>query len=287
MKKWYAVLGDPVSHSKSPAMHEHWFGENAIDASYIPVHVPAGEIGEAVRSLRTLGASGWNVTVPHKQAIIPFLDELDPLAEAMQAVNTVRVMPDGRLRGSNTDGPGFVRSLEQAAGPAAKEERVLIVGAGGAASGIALALMQEGYRHVSVCNRTVGKAEHITGKTGGEALSLTEAEERLGEYRIIIQTTPVGMSTARAGLPLGMQNLSPDALVADIVYSPLHTEFLKAAMANGNRIVDGLGMFIFQGALAFREWTGILPDTEKMRERLMREMGYSDVEGKTKELSEK
>ena len=287
MKKWYAVLGDPVSHSKSPAMHEEWFRENGIDAGYVPVHVPAGEIGEAVAALKTLGASGWNVTVPHKQDIIRHLDRLDPLAREMQAVNTVRVLPDGKLLGLNTDGPGFVRSLEQGAGPDRKEEPVLIIGAGGAASGIALALVQAGYRSVSVCNRTVEKAERISSRTGGEALSLAEAEKRLGEYGTVIQTTPVGMSTGTPGLPFGLEHLSPDAVAADIVYSPLHTEFLTAAASKGCRIVDGLGMFVFQGALAFREWTGIMPDTEKMRDRLLTEMGYADVNRKTEKLFEK
>ncbi|MET3574703.1 shikimate dehydrogenase [Bhargavaea ullalensis] len=287
MKKWYAVLGDPVSHSKSPAMHEAWFEENGLDASYVPVHVPEGTVGEAVQALKTLGASGWNVTVPHKQAIIPYLDEIDPLAEQMQAVNTVSLLPGGRLRGSNTDGPGFVGSLEQAAGTGLKEKKVLIIGAGGASSGIALALSQAGYRSVSVCNRTVKKAEAVAARTGGEALSLQEAERRLGEFGIVIQTTPVGMSTGSSGLPLGLQNLSPGAVAADIVYSPLETEFLKAAAATGCKTVDGLGMFVFQGALAFERWTGILPDTQKMKDRLMNEMGNTDVNGKTEKLLEK
>lgn len=272
MKKWYAVIGDPVSHSKSPSMHEAWFGENGIDASYIPVHVPAGTAGEAVAALRRLGASGWNVTVPHKQAIIPYLDEVDPIAAEMQAVNTVKVLPDGRLLGMNTDGPGFVRSLEERIGQSLSEEPVLIIGAGGAANGIALAMKQAGYGKISVCNRTVEKAEALCSRIGGEALGLEEAADRLGEFGIIIQTTPVGMSTATGGLPIALDRLDRRTVVADIVYSPLYTDFLKAAMNNGNVIVDGLGMFIWQGALAFHEWTGKMPDTLGTRKRLIAEM---------------
>ncbi|KZE40058.1 shikimate dehydrogenase [Bhargavaea cecembensis] len=271
MKKWYAVIGDPVSHSKSPAMHEEWFRENGIDASYVPIHVPAGTVGDAVAALRRLGASGWNVTVPHKQAIIPYLDEVDPLAAEMQAVNTVKVLQDGRLLGMNTDGPGFVRSLEERIGSARRNDRVLIIGAGGAANGIALAMLQGGYGKIAVCNRTVAKAEALCERIGGEALGLEEAAGRLGEFGIIIQTTPVGMSTATSGLPVAVDHLNPDAVVADIVYSPLHTDFLKAAMNNGNEIVDGLGMFIWQGALAFNEWTGLMPDTLGTRKRLIAE----------------
>lgn len=272
MKKWYAVIGDPVSHSKSPSMHEAWFGENGIDASYIPVHVPAGTVSEAVDALRRLGASGWNVTVPHKQSIIPYLDEVDPLAAEMQAVNTVKVLPDGRLAGMNTDGPGFVRSLEERIGQSLREEPVLIIGAGGAANGIALAMKQAGYGKISVCNRTVEKAEALCRRIGGEALGLEEAADRLGEFGIIIQTTPVGMSTATGGLPIALDRLDRRTVVADIVYSPLYTDFLKAALNNGNVIVDGLGMFIWQGALAFHEWTGKMPDTLGTRKRLIAEM---------------
>lgn len=272
MKKWYAVIGDPVSHSKSPSMHEAWFGENGIDASYIPVHVPAGTAGEAVAALRRLGASGWNVTVPHKQAIIPYLDEVDPIAAEMQAVNTVKVLPDGRLLGMNTDGPGFVRSLEERIGQSLSEEPVLIIGAGGAANGIALAMKQAGYGKISVCNRTVEKAEALCSRIGGEALGLEEAADRLGEFGIIIQTTPVGMSTATGGLPIALDRLDRRTVVADIVYSPLYTDFLKAAMNNGNVTVDGLGMFIWQGALAFHDWTGKMPDTLGTRKQLIAEM---------------
>ncbi|MCW1927054.1 shikimate dehydrogenase [Bhargavaea beijingensis] len=275
MKKWYAVIGDPISHSKSPAMHEAWFAENDIDAAYIPIHVPSGTVAGAVDALRRLGASGWNVTIPHKQAIIPYLDEVDPLAAAMQAVNTVKVLPDGRLLGMNTDGPGFVRSLEERIGSFRKKERVLVIGAGGAANGIALAMNQAGYGKISVCNRTVQKAEALCGRIGGEALSLEDAAEKLDEFGVIIQTTPVGMSTATGGLPIAIERLDPGAVVADIVYSPLHTDFLKAAMKNGNEIVDGLGMFIWQGALAFHEWTGRMPDTLGTRQRLIAEMEES------------
>ena len=113
MKKWYAVIGDPIGQSMSPAMHDSWFSENGIDASYVPIRVKEEELGQAVESLKRLGCSGWNVTVPHKSAIIPFLDRIDPYAEMMNAVNTVEVRPDGTLVGSNTDGEGFVRSLKR------------------------------------------------------------------------------------------------------------------------------------------------------------------------------
>lgn len=136
MKKWHAVIGDPIAQSMSPAMHDAWFIENDIDASYIPIHVTAAGFQDAVAGLKNLGCSGWNVTVPHKSAIIPFLDQLEPSAQLMDAVNTVHVLPDGKLVGSNTDGLGFVRALEEAYGVQCKGKKVLIIGAGGAARGL-------------------------------------------------------------------------------------------------------------------------------------------------------
>jgi len=140
MKKWYAVIGDPIKQSMSPSMHEAWFDEESMDAAYIPIHVTADRLQEAIESLKNLGCSGFNVTVPHKSAIIPFLNELDSSARQMNAVNTVHVLEDGTLLGSNTDGKGFVRSLEEAYGEQCKDKKALVIGAGGAARGIAFAL---------------------------------------------------------------------------------------------------------------------------------------------------
>ncbi|HLG26838.1 MAG TPA: shikimate dehydrogenase, partial [Paenisporosarcina sp.] len=125
MKKWYAVIGDPISHSMSPSMHSQWFSDLTIDATYIPVHVKKENLAEAVESLKSLGASGWNVTIPHKEAILPLLDQIDSSAEQMGAVNTVVVEANGTLTGYNTDGIGFVNSLEEAMGTNLKELSIL------------------------------------------------------------------------------------------------------------------------------------------------------------------
>ena len=135
MKKWFAVIGDPIAQSKSPEMHNAWYEEANVDATYIPVHVKPEQLQQAVESMKLLGASGWNVTIPHKQTIIPYLDELDELAEKMGAVNTVVRTEDGKLKGYNTDGPGFVKSMEEVIGTSRREEPILLIGAGGAARG--------------------------------------------------------------------------------------------------------------------------------------------------------
>lgn len=274
MKKWYAVIGDPIEQSMSPEMQESWLQENNINASYIPIHVRAEQLEEAVASLKRLGCSGWNVTVPHKSAIIPLLDEIDASAQLMNAVNTVEVLADGKLRGSNTDGAGFVRSLEEEFGTRCQNNNVLIIGAGGAARGISYALRDAGYGPVHFTNRTIEKAEQLAeGLKNASFLSIDEAEKTLASYELIVQTTSVGMNFAQSGMPLNPKNIAPGTVVADIIYNPLETELLANARIKGAHTMNGIGMFTNQGALAFEKWTGIQPDTEKMNEKITNKLG--------------
>lgn len=278
MKKWFAVIGDPIAHSKSPAMHNQWFQEMNIDATYIPVHVTADKLAEAVQGFRTLGASGWNVTIPHKTAIIPLLDELDDMAAKMGAVNTVVRQQDGTLKGYNTDGVGFVRSLEEVVGEHHKKRAVLIIGAGGAARGIAFAMHSQGYDNMTIANRTVANAQAIVDDIGvGRAISLIEAEEMLHTFELFVQTTPAGLANGEFSLPFSLKNMSADAIVADIVYNPLMTPFLQAAQEKGATIVSGLGMFVHQGAIAFEYWLQKTPNTNSMIESLKAQLGGSPL----------
>lgn len=274
MKKWYAVIGDPISHSLSPLMHSKWFDEFDVDASYIPIQVTKNELHQAVKALRLLGASGWNVTIPHKETIIPLLDHLSESAKWMRAVNTVVVENDGSLTGHNTDGDGFVNSLEEAIGTQFKETQVLIVGAGGAARGIAFALKAAGYVNISCANRTLPKAEALMQDIGGkQALSILSAEKKLFDFRVIIQTTPLGMKSTEDSFPISLELLNPSAIVADIVYNPLLTPFLLHAEKKGATVVNGLGMFVHQGALSFKKWTKEQPDTVLTVKELTRILG--------------
>lgn len=274
MKKWFAVIGDPIIQSKSPFMHNDWLDEMKIDATYIPIHVPSEKLKEALLGLRVLGASGWNVTIPHKTAIIPLLDELDKSAEMMGAVNTVVRQTDGTLKGYNTDGIGFVRSLEEATGKSHKQRAVLIIGAGGAARGIAFAMKLQGYSNITIANRTIVNAEAIVNELGtGRAISLAEAEATLGEFGILVQTTPAGMMNGEYSLPFSLEKMLEGAIVADIVYNPLMTPFLLAAEKKGATIVNGLGMFVHQGAIAFEYWLGQSPNTNSMIAKLEVQLG--------------
>ncbi|ARK26071.1 shikimate dehydrogenase [Sporosarcina sp. P37] len=272
MKKWYAVLGDPIAQSMSPVMHDQWLSENNLDATYIPIHAAADNLEQAVSSLRTLGCSGWNVTVPHKQTILPLLDEVDESAKVMNAVNTVYHTEDGKLAGANTDGAGFVKSLQEFTD--AVNGPVLVIGAGGAARGIAFALQSAGFSPLYFTNRTASRAAELAADMeDGHALSIEDAEERLSEFGLIVQTTSVGMNFAQEGIPLNPKNMSSGAVAADIIYNPLETEFLRLAKKAGAQTMNGVGMFVHQGALAFEKWTGVYPDTKKMIDTITMKVG--------------
>lgn len=273
MKKWFAVIGDPIAHSKSPEMHNAWYEEMNADATYIPVHVKPEDLQKAVESFKTLGASGWNITIPHKQTIIPFLDELDEMAEKMGAVNTVVRTVQGKLKGYNTDGVGFVRSLEEAIGTGHKDKRILLIGAGGAARGIAFALHAAGYEKLTITNRTVANAQAIINELGvGESMSLSDAESQLDTFAVFIQTTPAGLKNGEFALPFSMDKFPTGAIAADIVYNPLMTPFLLAAQEKQAVIVNGLGMFVHQGAVAYEYWLGEYPNTNSMIARLTQQL---------------
>ncbi|MBS7344487.1 MAG: shikimate dehydrogenase [Caryophanon sp.] len=273
MKKWFAVIGDPIKHSKSPEMHHFWYEDMQEDAAYVPIHVTPDTLAQAVESMKLLGASGWNVTIPHKETILPLLDALDEQAAKMGAVNTVVRQPDGTLKGYNTDGLGFVRSLEEAIGDTQKSARLLIIGAGGAARGIAFALQASGYTTITIANRTVEKAAAIVEEMqAGEAISLQQAGEQLAQFDILVQTTSAGLSDDFS-MPFPLTHLREGAIVADIVYNPLITPFLQAAQQQGARIVTGVGMFVHQGAIAYEHWLHKTPNTNAMIARLTTQLG--------------
>ncbi|MEN8701069.1 shikimate dehydrogenase [Bacillus infantis] len=275
MKKLFAVIGDPIGHSMSPAMHNDLFNVYGLDACYVPLKVSREDLGDAVKGLRAIGIAGFNVTVPHKTEIMPFLDEIDPLAEAIGAVNTV-LNKDGKLIGCNTDGEGYVRGLASEV-PDFSRKKILIAGAGGAARAIYYTLAQKGVQAIDISNRTAAKAEALADKcpfpVRTDAFGFQQAEEKLAEYDIIIQTTPIGMLPGIDALPFGLYNLKANAFVSDIIYNPLETKFLREAKNKGASIQNGLKMFVFQGALAFERWTGTFPDTDRMEAGVITQLG--------------
>lgn len=274
MKKWFAVIGNPISHSLSPTMHETWLKQVNLDASYIPIHVELDHLEQAVESLKLLGCSGWNITVPFKEAIIPFLDAVDDSAKGIGAVNTVVKTKDNKYVGYNTDGLGFIESL----GTILPEHNILLLGAGGAARGIAHAFKSLGFTQLTIANRTLEKADTLVNELKiGQAVTLKDAENTLNEFDIVVQTTSLGMKSNEASLPIQLNRLKENAIVADIVYNPLVTPFLEEARKYNVRTINGLGMLVHQGALAFSYWNGIKPDTDGMIQQLVEQIGGNYV----------
>lgn len=276
MKKLYGVIGDPIGHSMSPDMHNDAFGALHMEAYYHPFHIKSEELKTAVAGMKAIGLSGFNVTVPHKTAIMPLLDEIDLLAEAIGAVNTV-VRDENRFIGYNTDGEGFVRGLNEEYGSSVLDKKIMIIGAGGAARAIYYTLSQQGAERVDIANRTPAKAEELKSRcpypVKTALLSLEQAEEQLGDYDIIIQTTSIGMSPKVSETPIHVKNIRSDAFVSDIIYNPAETMIMKEAKKQGARVQNGMKMFAYQGALAFEKWTGILPDTDRMQKIVQNKLG--------------
>jgi shikimate dehydrogenase len=271
------LIGWPVGHSVSPAMHNAAFAALGLDWCYVPLPVPiepADRIREAVAGLRALGLRGANVTVPHKQNVMPHLDRLSPAAQAMGAVNTIRVEPDGALLGDNTDAPGFVADLrEHGVDPAGKA--ALVLGAGGSARAVVYGLAHAGATRIAIANRTVERAQTLAAAMQPlfpacpiTAHDLPAAVAALaGQSRLIVNTTSLGMTPNVDTSPWDQDvSFIPGQVVYDLVYNPPQTRLLQKAAADGAQAIGGLGMLIWQGAIAFELWTGQTPPVEVMRQ---------------------
>lgn len=265
----YGVFGDPIRHSRSPIMLNRAFQEAGINAVYAAFHVRPDELGDAVRGIRALGYRGINVTIPHKVEVMQYLDEIDEGARIVGAVNTI-VNEAGKLIGYNTDGIGYVRSLKEETGIELKGKSVLLLGAGGAARGVAYALAKEGAGRIYIANRTKERAlelaDTISSYTGAIGLGMHELGHVVDEVQFVLNTTSAGMHPHVDELPLPLELLRSHHLVSDLIYNPRITRFLREAEAKGARIHGGLGMFIYQGAFAFEYWTGTPAPVAAMRQ---------------------
>lgn len=264
------VIGHPVAQSKSPQMHNAALSIQKLPYAYFAFDVRPDELPQAVEGLRALGARGWNVTIPHKVAIMPLLDEISEEAQAIGAVNTV-VHQDGKLIGMNTDGAGYVQSLREETGIDIQGQRVLILGAGGAARGVAYALAKAGAEHLVIANRTLERAQRLkaflTQLTDVEAIALQDIGDWIRDDRtLIINTTSVGMYPDVDASPVEKAILPEGVIVSDLIYNPLQTQLLKEARQQGCIVHGGLGMFVHQGALAYERWTGVKPPLDVMRQ---------------------
>ncbi|HWR56194.1 MAG TPA: shikimate dehydrogenase [Negativicutes bacterium] len=268
------LFGHPVSHTLSPAMHNAAFASLNLPYVYLPFAVEPARLAEAVRGIRGLNLRGVNVTIPHKERVMAYLDRVTPEAELIGAVNTI-VNDQGVLTGHNTDGAGFVKSLEEQGATGLQNRRVLILGAGGAARSVAVSLALGGAGRIVIAGRTMDKAREITTviseKISDKCASVLDIKSdrlpgELAEADIIINTTPLGMYPHHEIPPfVDLSVCHPGALICDLVYNPKETSLLKAARQRRLETLSGIGMLIWQGVLAFQLWTGQKPPVELMR----------------------
>lgn len=250
------VMGWPVTHTLSPALHNYWLAQHHINGIYIPLSVNPAQIAEAIRAVPMLGFAGVSLTLPHKELVIPFLDSVDQTATTIGAVNTVIVTPDGKLHGTNTDAYGFLENIR----PHLNQTRkAVLLGAGGAAKAVAYALNEAGFQEIIILNRSLNKAEAIAAAfPQARAANWEDRNLLLEGADLLVNTTSLGMA-GKDPLNITLMALPTKALVTDIVYSPLMTPLLTQAKSRGNRIVDGLGMLLHQGVPAFEAWFGTRP----------------------------
>jgi shikimate dehydrogenase len=256
------VMGWPVAHTRSPAIHNHWIAKYGLKGAYVQLPVQPERLEAAIRGLAALGFAGCNVTVPHKESAMRIMDELHPAARRVAAINTIVVQPDGRLLGMNNDGAGYIQSLRDAdatwrgdAGPA------LVLGAGGAARAIVVALLDEGAPELRITNRTLERAQALADDFGDrvKVVPWAERNEAMAGVSLLVNTTSLGMH-GQAPLDVALDALPLEAMVSDAVYIPLETPLLADARKAGHRTVNGLGMLLNQARPAFQSWFGVLPE---------------------------
>jgi len=273
----YGIIGWPVAHSRSPQMQNAAFQALGMDCVFVPFAVPPPQLAEAVQGLRCLGVAGWNVTIPHKSAIMPFLDQLSPAAVRAGAVNTV-CNQDGCLIGYNTDGAGLLISLERDLDCPVAGKRIVVLGAGGAARGAVAALAEAGTAAITVVNRTLATASqlaaelqvHRSSTSVIAAADFSMLPPLLPETDLLINATSLGLHGEEiAGLDLAL--LPAAAKVYDMVYGASSTPLVSSARRRGLQACDGLGMLAAQGELAFCHWTGVTPPAGLMPMALQQE----------------
>ncbi len=269
------VIGDPIEHSRSPQMHNAAFAKAGLDYVYVPFHVRPDDLARAIAGFKALNVVGINVTLPHKQAVIPYLTSISREAKLIGAVNTLTFLEDG-IHGDNTDAPGVLRALEDDGNLSVPVgENVVVLGAGGAARAIVVAFALAGVASITIANRTTEKAialaEEMQQKTGismhGMGLADARVADAVRQSTLLVNTATASMDLTQP-LLISVDWLQPNAIVYDIVYTPPVTPLMAAAAARGCQTLGGIGMLIHQGAIAFEKWTGVIPCTQTMQQAL-------------------
>ena len=270
------VIGHPIKHSRSPLIHGTWLAEHGIDGSYEAIDVAPDDLPAFFERLRSGEFAGGNVTIPHKEAVFALCDEVDPLARKIGAVNTL-VVRDGQVHGTNTDYLGFLGNLDAAVpGWSDGPDDALVIGAGGAARAVLVALQRRDGGKVHILNRTLANAQALVDEIEGpfEAHGFEAFAELASQTGIVINTSSIGMHGTRFDW-LDLDLLPKSTLVTDIVYVPLMTPLLLEAQAHGHRTVDGLGMLLHQAVPGFEAWFGVRPTvTPELRARIEATLGH-------------
>ena len=256
-----AVMGWPISQSRSPALHNFWFAQHGVAGSYVPLAIPPERLQAALRALPALNFSGCNLTIPLKQDAMRIVDEVDITARKIGAISCVIVRPDGSLSGTNNDWFGFTHNiLEFIPDWRADAGPVAVMGAGGGARAVIYGLMEHGANEIRLCNRTYERALKLADDFGGPitVLKWEQRHDAIEGCAMVVNATNQGM-IGEAALDLRLDKLSKSALVSDIIYNPRETPLIETARRRGNRTVTGLGMLLHQGIPAWKAWFGIEP----------------------------
>ena len=259
--KLAGIMGWPVAHSRSPALHGYWLKEHNIDGAYVPMAVKPEDLRRALQALPVLGFRGCNLTIPHKEEALRAVDEYDASAKRAGGVNTVVINDKGRIIGSSSDGFGFLAALRAAvSGFSAAAGPAVVLGAGGAARAVVAALLDAGAPEVRLVNRTPERAAKLAKELGGQVhgIAWDTRDKALAGASLLVNATSLGME-GQPALELPLDLLPREAVVNDIVYVPLETPLLAAARARGNACVDGLGMLLHQAQPGFAAWFGVTP----------------------------
>ena len=267
--KLAGIMGWPVSHSLSPRLHNEWLRRYGIDGAYVPLPVRPDDLAAALRTLPKLGFQGCNLTIPHKETALQIVNSLDDTARRIGAVNTIVVHPDGQLEGRNTDAFGFAENLRQGGFTGAAQ--ALVLGAGGAARAVIVALQDLGVSKILLANRTPARAEALAQDFPFiSVIAWEQIAAHLSATNLLINTTSLGMA-GQPDLVIDLLPLPPTALVTDIVYTPLQTGLLQQAAARNLRTIDGLGMLLHQARAGFKAWFGQDPVVD---EELKKDLGF-------------
>jgi shikimate dehydrogenase len=266
------VMGDPIMHTRSPKLHGYWLQKYGLAGTYVPLHIKADKLGAALRALPALGFAGCNLTIPHKEAALALVDEVDANARRMGAMNCVVVQKDGTLKGYNYDAFGYVESVLEAH-PTANfaEGPVVVLGAGGAARAVAAGLAERGAKDIRITNRHPERAAQIAKDLGSPVTTFgwDDRNAAIADCTMLVNTTSAGM-VGQPELELDLGRLPARALVSDVIYVPQETKLLAGARARGNRVVNGMGMLLHQGRPAFQHWFGVMPEvTDELRALMM------------------